>query len=40
MRVFRKVPSEIFFFGQKQLRGSMANDPEDLAWGLEQVLTW
>ncbi len=25
------------FFGQKQLRGSMASDPEDLAWGLEQV---
>ena len=25
------------FFAQKQLRGSMASDPEDLAWGLEQV---
>jgi NADPH:quinone reductase-like Zn-dependent oxidoreductase len=26
-----------FFFGQKQLRGSMASDPQDLRWGLEQV---
>ena len=26
-----------FFFGQKQLRGSMASDVEDLVWGLEQV---
>jgi len=26
-----------FFFGQKQLRGSMASDIEDLEWGLEQV---
>ena len=26
-----------FFFGQKQLRGTMAYDPEGLAWGLEQV---
>ncbi len=26
-----------FFFGQKQLRGSMAGDVEDLNWGLEQV---
>ena len=26
-----------FFFGQKQLRGSMASDVEDLKWGLEQV---
>ena len=26
-----------FFFGQKQLRGSMASDVEDLRWGLEQV---
>ena len=26
-----------FFFAQKQLRGSMASDVEDLAWGLEQV---
>jgi NADPH:quinone reductase-like Zn-dependent oxidoreductase len=25
------------FFAQKQLRGSMASDPEDLEWGLEQV---
>ena len=25
------------FFGQKQLRGSMASDIEDLEWGLEQV---
>ena len=25
------------FFAQKQLRGSMASDPEDLAWGLEHV---
>ena len=25
------------FFAQKQLRGSMANDPTDLEWGLEQV---
>jgi len=25
------------FFGQKQLRGSMANDEADLKWGLEQV---
>ncbi|MHC4799558.1 MAG: quinone oxidoreductase family protein [Planctomycetota bacterium] len=26
-----------FFFAQKQLRGSMASDVEDLKWGLEQV---
>lgn len=26
-----------FFFGQKQLRGSMASNIEDLQWGLEQV---
>ncbi len=26
-----------FFFAQKQLRGSMASDIEDLNWGLEQV---
>ncbi|MCZ6758915.1 MAG: zinc-binding dehydrogenase [Gemmatimonadetes bacterium] len=26
-----------FFFGQKQLRGSMASDAEDFEWGLEQV---
>jgi NADPH:quinone reductase-like Zn-dependent oxidoreductase len=26
-----------FFFGQKQLRGSMASDIEDFEWGLEQV---
>ena len=26
-----------FFFGQKQLRGSMASDIKDLQWGLEQV---
>ncbi len=26
-----------FFFAQKQLRGSMAGDLEDLRWGLEQV---
>ena len=26
-----------FFFGQKQLRGSMASDIVDLRWGLEQV---
>jgi len=26
-----------FFFAQKQLRGSMASDIEDLEWGLEQV---
>jgi NADPH:quinone reductase-like Zn-dependent oxidoreductase len=26
-----------FFFGQKQLRGSMASDVKDLQWGLEQV---
>ncbi len=26
-----------FFFAQKQLRGSMASDVEDLQWGLEQV---
>ena len=25
------------FFGQKQLRGSMASDIEDLEWGLAQV---
>ena len=25
------------FFGQKQLRGTMANDFQDLVWGLEQV---
>ena len=28
-----------FFFTQKQLRGSMAADLEDLKWGLEQVRT-
>ena len=28
-----------FFFSQKQLRGSMAADIEDLKWGLEQVRT-
>ena len=26
-----------FYFSQKQLRGSMASDPENFAWGLEQV---
>ena len=26
-----------FFFGQKQLRGTLAGDIEDLCWGLEQV---
>ena len=26
-----------FFFAQKQLRGSMASDIEDLKWGLEQL---
>jgi len=26
-----------FFFAQKQLRGSMASDMEDLEWGLKQV---
>ena len=26
-----------FFFGQKQLRGSMAGDAKDLQWGLKQV---
>jgi len=26
-----------FFFGQKQLRGSMGSDIKDLQWGLEQV---
>ncbi len=26
-----------FFSAQKQLRGSMASDDEDLKWGLEQV---
>ena len=26
-----------FFFGQKQLRGTMAGDVEDLKWGLEQL---
>ena len=26
-----------FFFGQKQLRGSMASDVDDFEWGLEQV---
>jgi len=26
-----------FFFGQKQLRGSMGSDLKDLKWGLEQV---
>ena len=26
-----------FFFAQKQLRGTMASDIEDLKWGLEQV---
>ncbi len=26
-----------FFFGQKQLRGSMASDLEDLEWGLDEV---
>ena len=25
------------FFAQKKLRGAMASDIEDLAWGLEQV---
>lgn len=28
-----------FFFGQKQLRGTMASDKQDLEWGLEQVQT-
>ncbi|MCZ6723266.1 MAG: zinc-binding dehydrogenase [Gammaproteobacteria bacterium] len=28
-----------FFFGQKQLRGSMGSDMKDLQWGLEQVKT-
>ena len=28
-----------FFFGQKQLRGSMGSDIKDLQWGLEQVKT-
>lgn len=28
-----------FFFGQKQLRGSMGSDIKDLKWGLEQVKT-
>ena len=28
-----------FFFAQKQLRGAMASDIEDLKWGLEQVRT-
>jgi len=28
-----------FFFGQKQLRGSMGSDIEDLKWGLEQIRT-
>ncbi|MCZ6798437.1 MAG: zinc-binding dehydrogenase [Gammaproteobacteria bacterium] len=28
-----------FFFGQKQLRGSMGSDLKDLQWGLEQVKT-
>jgi len=28
-----------FFYGQKQLKGSMVSDPEDLQWGLEQVRT-
>ncbi|MFQ5994461.1 MAG: zinc-binding dehydrogenase, partial [Acidiferrobacterales bacterium] len=27
------------FFAQKQLKGSMASDIKDLAWGLEQVRT-
>jgi NADPH:quinone reductase-like Zn-dependent oxidoreductase len=27
------------FFSQKQLRGSMASNIEDLKWGLEQVRT-
>ena len=26
-----------FYFAQKKLRGSMASDPENLTWGLEQV---
>lgn len=26
-----------FYFAQKKLRGSMASDPENLQWGLEQV---
>ena len=26
-----------FYFAQKRLRGSMASDPENLRWGLEQV---
>ncbi len=26
-----------FFFAQKNLRGSMASDVQDLEWGLEQV---
>ena len=26
-----------FYFTQKKLRGSMASDPENLTWGLEQV---
>ncbi len=26
-----------FFFGQKQLRGSMFGDVEDYRWGMEQV---
>ena len=28
-----------FFFGQKQLRGSMGSDIKDRQWGLEQVKT-
>ena len=28
-----------FFFTQKQLRGTIFSDPEDLEWGLEQVRT-
>jgi len=26
-----------FYFSQKKIRGSMAADPENFAWGLEQV---
>jgi len=32
-----KFDIRTLFFGQKQLRGSMASDIEDLKWGLEQV---
>ncbi len=31
--------SQNFFYAQKQLRGTMAGDIEDLQWGLEQVRT-